>query len=66
MAKVTVYRCDGCGRIVENPIDLYTITLTNVGMPEDQEMALELQFCYECSADLINTLKRIAECRGNE
>lgn len=69
--KVEVWKCNGCGRLIEKRSEVYGISLHSLpfyvlGDPEcEREMKkIELHFCGKCAKNLLNTLKVIAERMG--
>ncbi len=66
--EVTVWKCDGCGKIIDRKSDVYRIKLESLpfrvmGDPEArlEVNTIDLDFCYSCALKLIDTLKKIAE-----
>ena len=67
MARVTVVKCDGCGKYLERPSQrfrLYKVILVSdkftdaAGEIDCNEIALD--FCEMCAHRLLQTLERIA------
>ena len=68
--KVEVWKCDGCGKILEKKSQVYRIKIESLpfktmGDPEgrDEIIPLNLDFCYACARDLYKTLKKLSKKR---
>lgn len=66
MAEVKVWKCDGCGKLIEKKSDVYVLNLKSLpfkvtGDPEarDETNTIELHFCQKCAKNIMESLKKI-------
>lgn len=62
--RVTITRCDGCGKELEKPSKIYKLNLKTERFWDGTETSYleqDLDFCRECATDIKNTLARILE-----
>ena len=72
MAVVKLWKCDGCGKLIEKKSDVYVLNLKSLpfkvmGDPEakDEINTIELHFCQKCAKNIIESLRRIESTLGD-
>ena len=68
MSKITVYKCDSCGSIIEYEKDVYLMSLKTSdylipGSPgsDYQHDTINLHFCKNCAKNIHNSLEIVAQ-----
>ena len=68
--KKEVTICDGCGKVLEKPSEIYHLRLESDRFwdgVETTNKVIYLDFCYVCAKKIKETLEKIAErCCKNE
>ena len=66
--KVEVYKCDGCGRLIEKATDVWVLRLEQLGGyidpasgRTDPPLEKHLHFCRDCANQIKRALRVIAE-----
>ena len=66
--KVEVYKCDGCGKLIEKETDVWVLKLEQLvgyidpaSSRENKPLEKHLHFCPVCAAFLKDVLKAIYE-----
>ena len=69
MSKITVYKCNGCGNIVEHASEVFRIELHSRGTywdgVESNTQKIDNDFCEKCAKDVKKSLRKIADALGN-
>lgn len=72
MPEITVYRCDSCKKLIEQPRDVYRLEMKGEnweqpdpagGHSDTMQNVKRLGFCETCARNIASSLKRL-ECKN--
>lgn len=61
--EIKVWKCDGCGKLLEKREDVYPLVLQSLPYKvcgEDETNEIPLHFCESCARNLIKTVRMLA------
>jgi len=63
MAKIEVTKCDGCGKLIEDPKEAYQLRLEGEEffvVDGYEKLTKNLHFCWRCAQNIKTQLEKIA------